>query len=145
MSYKEGYEEFVDEDGDFVDTVYTEQLSAFSRDGNESFDLCIPHGNVQVGIYEDIMIPEVVEYLDNSGFIIPEYLTPNPEQLVSTCQICGREAFYYLRQKPEEESADLRIMLNNPEGDIVFIDARLSSWRDDDRMIAFLAENLSFR
>lgn len=145
MSYEAGDEDGVDENGDYVDTAFTENLYASAKDGKESFDVHIPHYYAPVDIREDIMLPEVIEYLDNSGFIIPEYLAPDPEDLIHTCQICGREGYYYLMQEPNQESATLRIMFSDPEDNTVFIYARLSFWRNDDQMIAFLAEHLSFQ
>lgn len=143
MSYKVEDEDHQDEEGNVFESVFTEFLFASSRDGKESFEVCIPHDYVPVDILEDIMLPELADYLSNSDYIIHDDL--NFEQLVNTCQICGQEAYYYLIQNPDDESADLRIMFCNSEGYLVFINARLYSWKDDDRMISFLAEHLSFR
>ena len=144
FTYNEGYEDGVDENGGFVESVYVERLNASNRDGSHSFQVIFSHDCPPIGA-NDIIEEEVFSYLINSGFVMPEYLKPSPEDLIGQCVISGFDTYYYLIQKPEEENADIRMILETPDNSLVFIDASISDWRDENLMIVFLEEHLSIR
>ena len=144
FTYNEGYENGVDENGDFVESVYVERLNAYYRDGSRSFQVVASHDCPPIGAI-DIIEGEVFNYLSNSDFVFPEYLVPSPEKLIEKCVISGFDTYYYINQKPGEENAVIRMILETSDFSLVFIDASIPDWRDEDRMISFLEKHLSIR
>lgn len=144
FTYEEGYEDVEDEDGCYADTVYLEKMDASNRQWDFSFHVTAFHNCATVGAY-DLIEPEVCDYLNNIGLVAPEYLIPSPQDLIGKCVISGFDAYYYLIQKPGEENADIRMIFDTPDNCLIYIDASISDWREDDLMIAILAEHLSFR
>lgn len=141
--YEAGYEDGVDADGDYVDTVYVETLSASNKEESQFFHVTVFHNSPPIGA-RDLLEEEVVDYLNNSGFIMPEYMKPSLEALIGECQIAGYDSYYFLKQRPEEEKADIRLIFESSDYKLVYIDATIDDWRDEGLMICFLKERLSF-
>lgn len=142
-TYDEGEENFYDEEGVVFDSCYVERLVASDKDGTHSFQVAAFHWGLADDVL-DLIQQEVEDYLNNSGFVIPEYLMPSSMDLIERCQISGNDAYYYLIQKPGEEKADIRMIFAALDGTMVFIDASTNNWWDAELMIIMLSENLSF-
>lgn len=93
------------------------------------------------GAYE-IAEREAEDYLDSLN--LPDSLRPDTIKFIKECEIGGEKAYYFVKQKPNESAADIRIFLDAP---CAFIDAYIPNWDygfGEGQALEFLSTFISF-